>query len=148
MVILQDTREQNSWDLTKYGFEQEVVTLKTGDYTVRGFEDILVCERKASTSELSINFGSKWKAFSNELKRMKSIENRYIICEFPLQYIYSFPASSSIPRQNWANLKITSAFLAKRIEEICSEFDINVVFSENRLDAERKFIEVINAIID
>jgi len=148
MIILQDTREQNPWDLNKYGFEQEVTTLKTGDYSVKGHEDILICERKASTGELSINFGKKWKTFAQELKRMKEVKNRYIICEFPLDHIYNFPADSSIPRSEWKKLRITSGFLSKRIEEICGEFDINVVFSEDRLDAERKFINIIHATIN
>lgn len=146
MIVLQDTREQNPWDLTKYGFQQEITKVDTGDYTIKGYEDKFSCERKASTGEMSINFGKKWKTFAKELKRMKEIEHRYIICEFPLSHIYTFPSASQIPHQSWSSLKITSAFLAKRIEEICGDYDITFIFSEDRLDAERKFVEIVNAI--
>ena len=148
MIILQDTREKSPWNFTKYGMNQEITTLKTGDYSIKGYEDFFTCERKSSTGEISTNFGKKWKVFTKELKRMQVIPHRYIICEFPLSHIYSFPTFSSIPNSQWKGLKITSAFLAKRIEEICGEFDINVIFSEDRLDAERKFIEIVHAITD
>lgn len=148
MIILQDTREQNPWDLTKYGFDQEITKVQTGDYAVKGYENLLCCERKASTCELSINFGKKWKTFAKELERMREIEHRYIICEFPLSHIYTFPSASLIPKNQWSGLKITSAFISKRIEEISGNFDVTFIFSEDRFDAERKFIDIINATIN
>ena len=126
-------------------FESTVVGF---DVFIQSIVYFFTCERKSSTGEISTNFGKKWKVFAKELKRMQVIPHRYIICEFPLSHIYSFPTFSSIPNSQWKGLKITSAFLAKRIEEICGECDINVIFSEDRLDAERKFIEIVHAITD
>lgn len=144
MIILIDNREQNPWDFTQYGFQQEFTTVKTGDYTIKGMEHIISVERKASTMELAMNFGKKWKTFSKELIRMDKIKNRYIICEFPMSYIYTFPNNSGIPKREWNSLKIKSNFLAKRIEEIVSEFNISILFSASKIDAERKFIDIIN----
>jgi hypothetical protein len=144
MIILIDNREQNPWDFTQYGFQQEFSTVKTGDYTIKGMEHIISVERKASTMELAMNFGKKWKTFSKELIRMDKIKNRYIICEFPMSYIYTFPNNSGIPKREWNSLKIKSNFLAKRIEEIVSEFNISILFSASKIDAERKFIDIIN----
>jgi len=146
MIILIDNREQHPWDFTSYGFDQEFTTLKTGDYTIKGMEDILSVERKASTLELSNNLGKKWKTFAKELERMDKIKHRYIICEFPISYIYTFPINSGIPKQNWKNLKITSKFLSKRVEEIISEFDIPILFSASQTDAERKFIDIVHGL--
>lgn len=148
MIILQDTREQKPWDFTKYGYDQRVGTVKTGDYTVEGYEDFLVCERKASTNELSLNVGSKWKVFSKELVRMQAVPYRYIICEFPLSHIYNFPAYSSIPKKNWRQLRVTADFLSKRVEEITDNYNIPIIFAGDRITAEQRFIEIINETIN
>jgi len=147
MIILRDNREQTPWEFSNFDVEVVPTTLKTGDYTIQGYENIFVCERKATTGELAINIGKKWKAFSNELTRMEQFKERYLICEFPLGYIYDFPAYSGIPIKEWKFLKIKSEFLAKRIEDIISEFNIKVIFTENKLEAERKFIEIASEII-
>ena len=52
-TIIQDTREQTPWifDYEKT-IAQEIGTLKTGDYTLKGFEDKLCIERKGCIEEL------------------------------------------------------------------------------------------------
>ena len=69
--ILIDTREKQGWNFE--GFEkceaQEVIGLKTGDYTLEGLETSLCIERKASTGEVALNLGKKRKTFEAEMDR-------------------------------------------------------------------------------
>ena len=60
-TVIQDTREKEGWYFSEYDkcSGMESGTLKTGDYTLRGFEELVCIERKASTSEISQNLGKK-----------------------------------------------------------------------------------------
>ena len=71
-TVIKDTREQDGWIFAPYDRCEgmEVDTLHTGDYTLKGFEDIVCVERKASVSEIATNLGKKKKAFYNEMERM------------------------------------------------------------------------------
>ena len=48
-TVIKDTREQNGWSFSQYDkcAGMEIGTLHTGDYTLRGFEDVICIERKA-----------------------------------------------------------------------------------------------------
>lgn len=80
MTILVDSRERQPWDFSKY-HNTEVATLKTGDYTIKGMENLICIERKKNATELFINLFRKKKAFSNEMKRMDAFKFKYIIIE-------------------------------------------------------------------
>ena len=51
--VIKDTREKDGWTFTEYdkceGMDMDA--LHTGDYTLKGFEDVVCIERKASVSE-------------------------------------------------------------------------------------------------
>ena len=68
MEILVDTREKKPF---KFLFSKgSIVTeqcLKTGDYSLRGHEDKITIDRKATSGELAMCFGSEWKRFQKEL---------------------------------------------------------------------------------
>ena len=67
-TVIKDTREQDGWFFSPYDKcdGMEVGTLHTGDYTLKGFEDIVCVERKASVTEIAMNLGRKKKAFYDE----------------------------------------------------------------------------------
>src|SRR4051812_44344952 len=90
-IILADSREQQPWDFPAKGscLGSRVVTLKTGDYTLLGYEKYLTIERKGSTSEWSTNvFQDRLEA---EFERMKEFTHAFVIFEFTLQDILDFP---------------------------------------------------------
>ena len=92
-TVIQDTREQDGWWFTKYDKcdGMEVGTLATGDYTIKGFEDVVCIERKASVTELANNLGKKKKAFYNEMERMQDFVFKFLIFEFSLTEVAEFP---------------------------------------------------------
>ena len=80
-TVIQDTREQDGWWFTEYDKcdGMEVGTLTTGDYTIKGFEDVVCVERKASTSEIAMNLGRKKAPFQAEVERMKDYSFAFIV---------------------------------------------------------------------
>ena len=94
-TVIKDTREQDGWTFSPYDMCEgmEVNTLHTGDYTLKGFEDIVCVERKASVSEIATNLGKKKKAFYNEMERMRDFNFRYLLLEFSALDVINYPLS-------------------------------------------------------
>lgn len=141
-VILEDTREQIPWSFEIYGFEQERHKLQTGDYIIKD-SNYFVFERKRSSGELAINLGSKWKQFHEELKRMQDYVVPYIICEFPLEYLDTFPVNSGIPKYKWQYMKMNPFFLKKRLFESCEKYGIQVLFFNSSQEAQEEVYRII-----
>lgn len=89
-TIIKDSREQKGWTFDAHVLDHRpprcegmvTGTLKTGDYSLVGYTDILVIERKANFSELWGNYSSKKRpAFEDEMQRMSKIKYSYIIIE-------------------------------------------------------------------
>lgn len=106
-------------------------TLKTGDYTLVGFEDILSVERKRNTSEWASNVFDK--RFDRELQRLNLFKYAFIILEFTMDDLMSFPENSGIPRGMWARLRTTSALLLKKTIEISFKYpNVKIIFAGDK----------------
>lgn len=143
MKIYIDTREQFPWDFSFYGFEQEYLKLETGDYFVEEIPD-LVFERKRSTGEISLNLGKKWKQFHAEMQRMKDFKKSYLICEFPIEYLDTFPENSGIPKSQMPYVRMNANFMKSRLFQNCKKYNIEVLFFNSAEDAQNKVVEIIN----
>lgn len=82
-IIIIDTREK-----TPYNFRVnenlggiEIIKLDSGDYSLKGMEDLITIERKNNVIELCNNLGKNRKRFEAELERMKDIKFKFIIVE-------------------------------------------------------------------
>lgn len=145
-MIIQDVKEKLPWDFLPYGENQKIESLKTGDYTTDDLKDIFIVERKATTGELAINLGKKSKQFFAELKRMNTYKYKYVICEFSIHDLYRFPEGSGIPKKDWKNLRMNYKYITSCIEKIINDCNIEFFFCLNKIDAERKFLELYNDI--
>jgi len=94
-TVIRDTREQegHGWFFNAHMPNRRppncagmvVDTLKTGDYSLVGYTDILAVERKFAFSELWGNYSAKKRpAFEEEMSRMSEIKHAYIIIESSL----------------------------------------------------------------
>lgn len=130
--VIRDIQEKKDvWEFppSKYCSGTEVNHLLTGDYTLEGFEDIFVIERKANTGELAGNVCTK--QFENELARGDKLKHFFILCTFSLKDVTNFPYNSNIPRSVWPKLKITSNLLLKRIIELQMDHKVQFLFCDN-----------------
>lgn len=132
-TIIIDTREQIPWE---FGFHNTAKKkLDTGDYTIEGFENILAIERKKSVSEIATNLSES--RFSDVLDRLSKIKHPYMVFEFSLDEVYSFPVGSDIPKKLWDKLRISGNYIIKRLIEIQLKYNIQVVFCGDPDNAEK-----------
>jgi hypothetical protein len=57
-----------------------VQTLKTGDYTLQGYEHLLTIDRKQDFCELWVNYGER-ERFEQEMERMTQFKYRFVLVE-------------------------------------------------------------------
>lgn len=136
-IILRDTREKQGWDFPRDSLclGVEDTALKTGDYTLKDYEDIICIERKKCVSEIASNIGKYKTRFKAEMRRIEQIKYRYIICEFSLQDILDYPKNSNIPKSRRENMVITGKYVLKCLIEYQLEHGVQVVFCENAENA-------------
>ena len=150
MHIIKDTREQQGWGFDMYN-DVESVTVDTvwpGDYTLKGFEDIFVIERKANTGELAMNLGKKKSQFEKELKAMKELTYKYIVCEFPMSDFEIFPKNSGIPKRYWNRLRVTGRYLQSTLFSLANKYDIELHFCDDQFGACEKAMEIFQEVIE
>ena len=104
--VIRDTREKEGWCWEeerrsgKINFSTTIEEkIDAGDYTVKGFEDIVRIERKQGFSELFNNLMVKdhRERFERELERLFPIKHKYIIVESSLNEDIM---SLSVPQYN------------------------------------------------
>jgi ERCC4-type nuclease len=132
-IIIVDTREQIPWE---FGFHDTAKKkLDTGDYTIEGFENILAIERKKSVSEIATNLSEN--RFTDVLNRLSKIKHPYMVFEFSLDEVYSFPVGSDIPKRLWDKLRTSGNYIIKRLIEIQLKYNIQIVFCGDSDNAEK-----------
>lgn len=157
-TVIKDTREQDGWFFSPYDKCEgmEVGTLHTGDYTLKGFEEVVCVERKASVTEIAMNLGRKKKAFYDEMERMKDYHFRFLVLEFSASDVVEYPMSllDSKDRENYKlykegkiskpkgkrfdivdQTKLTGRYLMKSLMEIVIQHDVNLMFCDNKQNA-------------
>ena len=125
------------------GMEQG--SLKTGDYTLKGFEDMVCIERKFSVEEIATNLGKKKNAFDAEMKRMQEFPFRYIICEFSMSDLIDYPNSifsdymkqtrPDYVKQQISKRRITGKYLLRALMEYQTWYGIHVLFCDDKKNA-------------
>ncbi len=146
ITVIKDTREKDGWNFENSSYVGLLInqSLPTGDYTVKGLEDILCIERKGAVSEMALN--SSEKRFTNELKRMTEFKYRYLICEFSIQNILDWPYKSGIPKSRIPHIKVTPQFLMRTLSVIQVEYGIQTLFCSNKIGAEYTAINIMRRV--
>jgi ERCC4-type nuclease len=143
-TIIVDTREQLPWE---FGFHiTSKQKLDTGDYSIQGFESLFTIERKRSVSEIANNVTES--RFKDVLERMGRIPHGFMLMEFDLQDIYSFPVGSDIPKKMWDKLKISGNYIMKYLVEAQLNHNINILFCGDPENAERTAVSIMKRIYE
>ena len=85
VLIIRDTREQAGYafDSPRYeGVTVEDGSLATGDYSVKGLESMVACERK-SLADLTMCLGQERQRFVRELERARGMDSFLVVVEAP-----------------------------------------------------------------
>lgn len=90
ITIIEDTREQTPLDFSGHrGVESVRSGLKTGDYSVQGYEDKICFERKSVPDLVSTLIGGH-ERFLREMDRMKDFQVKYILVEHTAGTVYRY----------------------------------------------------------
>jgi len=135
--ILIDTREKNPYEFARANVER--IKLETGDYTLRGYENILAIEHKASCSELAGNVTEK--RYVNWTSRLAAFPHKFLICDFSLHDIQVYPAGANIPRRLRRKVRIRGPFILKKLGEL-EELGINIILAGNRESAKQFILDI------
>ena len=146
MIIIQDTREQIPWDFTFFGEQQVIKKLDTGDYSLEGLEDIFCIERKRSTSEIAINLGSKNKTFIKELDRIMDFKYKFLICEFSIKTLQSFPAFSGIPKKELKFIRINANYMISLLTKYEEKYGLEIIYCNNVNEANNIAYDIIKEV--
>lgn len=99
IVITTDTREQLFLDFTKFrGVSSVRGTLKTGDYSIQGYDDTICFERKSVQDLVGTLIGGH-ERFLREMERMRSFKARYILVEHTPDILYNYCAKHGWQRK-------------------------------------------------
>lgn len=90
LTLILDTREQDELDFSKFR-DVDVIRqgLKTGDYSVQGYEDRACFERKSVQDLVGTLIGGHDR-FLREMERMRDFEAKYILVEHSPTTLYSY----------------------------------------------------------
>lgn len=146
MIIIQDTQEKNPFDFSFYGVEVKVQSLKTGDYTVEGFEDVVLIERKASADEIAGNFSRKKDAWWREMERISKVQYKYILCEFPIDHVNDYPKHSMAPKRDI--IRTNGMLLSKNLDRCIANYGVEVIFCNNKEAAEDRAFKLLKDVYD
>lgn len=127
--VIQDTREQTPWHFAASVccFGTEVGTLSTGDYTLEGYEEIFVIERKGNISEWAKNIIDP--RFVRELERLKDFVHSFVILEFDMADLMNYPYSSNIPKYLWKSVKVRPDLILKKTLEFQCKYPTQIIFA-------------------
>jgi hypothetical protein len=136
-TVIKDTREQDGWFFSEYDkcCGMEVTGLHTGDYTMKGYEDLVCIERKGCSSEIAMNLGRKKAPFQAEMERMKDFPFSFIICEFSMSDLIRYPEGSKVPARMKTKVKVTGKYLLKSIIEFQIWYNTKILFCDNKQNA-------------
>jgi len=144
-TVTRDSREKpkNGWWFPAEGrCEGTVVaTLRTGDYSIRGLEDVVCIERKASAIELAQNLFVEVDRFRRELERMESFRFAVVACEFSLVELAEYPERSQLGRKIKDRIVIRGDRLMKRLASLQAAYPyVDWVFDRNAYDRAERFL--------
>ena len=90
LTLILDTREQDGLDFSKFRNVDTVRQgLKTGDYSIQGYENQICWERKSVQDLVGTLIGGH-ERFLREMERMKEFQVRYILVEHSPTTLYSY----------------------------------------------------------
>lgn len=101
--------------------------LKTGDYTLEGFENDFVIERKSGTAEIAQNINEG--RFIRELERLEEFKYPFLIAECTWDDVLAFPAQSGIPQRVWPKLRVKNTFILRRLLEYQLKYKTRIILA-------------------
>jgi len=129
-VVLVDDREKKAWDLP---YKIEKKRLKTGDYTVKGFEKVIAIEKKSGLVELLNDLANGYRpTFVRFLERLSKYPVKVIVVEDTLSELSISRALTHISKKSRGKARLTFRSIYYWTAEIATKYGIPIVFVGKR----------------
>jgi hypothetical protein len=131
--ILYDKQEKQPWLFlnAKYG-AMERVHLKTGDYTIKGFEDVIAIEKKSGIMELLNDLSGNYRpTFQRFLMQLSKYPVKAIVVESPLRVGEVSKAIATRKRKSNGKAQLTAETIWYWTAEITMKYRIPLLFVDS-----------------
>lgn len=127
-TVIRDSQEQHGlyWEPGLNCEGMIIRKLKTGDYTIIGYEDSVCCERKGCVSEFATNIHED--RFQRCVERMQHYQLKLLIFDFDMDEMIDFPEKSDLPKSVKAKIKVTGKEMIKKLNDYTLDYGIYPVF--------------------
>lgn len=114
-VIIDTQEKKNFWTFDESDICEGSIKkhLKTGDYSLEGFEGVLSIERKANVAEIAGNIVED--RFERELERLNEFPYAYLILEFTADDVLAYPYGSGLPPKLYNKVKLSGNFIMSKL---------------------------------
>lgn len=131
-TVLQDTREKERFGKWHFPVSDScngtvTETMKTGDYTLKGFEDTFCLERKGKLSEFATNINEK--RFDRELERLDSFKYPFLLLEFSMEDVMKWPYGAGVPLDKIPQIRTTKYFIVLKMNEIMVKHKTKIILA-------------------
>lgn len=126
-----DTRERKPFSFVNYPNwigDTKVQTMPTGDYSISGFEDSIILERK-TLNDIVRSLMESRPRFLREMERLSSVKNKCLCIEASRTDIKS-------PYRYAGSIKAHPNAITGSLDAISAKYGIMVVYADNRELAE------------
>jgi len=128
-AIVCDDREKKPWTFPK---DQKVVRkrLKCGDYSIKGFEDLIAIEKKSGIQELFTDLTGKYRArFRRFLNRLSKYPIKCIIVEQTLDDCGVYNVLRRLQFKSRGKTQLSENTIPFWTSEISLSYEIPVIFA-------------------
>jgi len=137
-TIIRDSREKSGcgWNFRASANCKEVIIKKldTGDYSLEGYEDLIMIERK-SIPDLWGSLGQWRERFMKEMDRALEYPVRYLVIEGTLADI----------NKGFRYSKLSPEYILATLTSLEVKYGIHVVFTNKRQDIARAYVRKLLA---
>lgn len=127
-TVVRDSREKDGhgwqFEASNACLGTVVTPLKTGDYSLAGYEHVFAVERKGTVAEFvqNITNTAKWALFKAELERLEAMPMGFVVLEFGMEAVTQYPRGAGLPWAVIRRLRVGPGFCLKRFLEIEASF--------------------------
>lgn len=126
ITLILDTREQDGLSFDGFrGIDVVRYGLKTGDYSIQGYENAICFERKSVQDLVGTLIGGH-ERFLREMERMKGFEEKYILVEHTPDMLYAYCV-----KHGW-NYKFNT--IIQSLLAYAYHYQVRIRFCKNRKD--------------
>ena len=79
---------------------------------------------------------------------MSNFRWAYIVCEFSIDDIMSFPENSGIPKKRWQYMRMNGKFIWRRVRELEEKYNVVFLFCETKVDAEERVFRIFDEVTE